>query len=179
MTTRFLAFVVLLSVAELTASWWIWGRAPTDSIRVWYPSFWAFETGRLNCWSIVFASAMALWLIFPYLIRNYVTKQSAGHDGDSRTYLSAWWALGAILAVVSEVLTSARYWKAASSLPVRDLYQSLWYWDYLSPKLDTSDRYWPSFRIYERDRLIPWAIVLLLGLALSYAWNRQQKRQVL
>src|SRR3989442_7491564 len=68
---RVIAFLSLLCGAEVAASRWVWARAPTDSIRVWYSGFWAFEAGRLHYWVPVFASLLALWIVGWYAFRRH------------------------------------------------------------------------------------------------------------
>ena len=47
-------FVVAL-IAEISTSWWIWVRAPTDTLRAWYEgSFISYELERLVPWLIIF-----------------------------------------------------------------------------------------------------------------------------
>ena len=49
-------YFLIALVAEVFASWWAWGRAPTDSLRVLYEGdFLAYEVERLIPWLIVFA----------------------------------------------------------------------------------------------------------------------------
>ena len=50
-------------VAELATSWWTWVRAPTDSLRVEYDSFYAYEGQRLVFWLVVISVLCALWLL--------------------------------------------------------------------------------------------------------------------
>ena len=145
---RVIAFLSLLVSAEVAASWWIWGRAPSDSIRVWYSGFWVFEAGRLDYWVPVAASLLAVWIVAWYALRRHGR-------------LVTWWLSGAALAVVLEALTSMLYWRSAQSSELRDLFQSIWYWHRVP---QASDMGWPSFRIYLWSHLIPWAVVLLLGM---------------
>lgn len=159
MVARFIAFVSLLCGAEVAASWWVWGRAPTDSIRVWYSSFWVFEAGRMHSWVPLFASLVALWIVVWYALRRHGR-------------LIAWWLFGAALVVGLEVLTSVLYWKSARSSDLRDLFQSIWYWHRVP---QASDMGWPSFRIYLWNHLIPWALVLLFGMALWVLFERKAR----
>jgi hypothetical protein len=159
MAGRFIAFVLFLCGAEVAASWWVWGRAPTDSIRVWYPGFWAFEAGRLLYWVPIFASFLTLWIVVWYALRRH-------------SHLITLWLLATALGVALEVLTSVLYWRSAGSSDLRNLFQSMWYWHRVP---QGSDMGWPSFRIYLWTHFVPWATVLLLGLAIWYLWSRRRE----
>lgn len=50
-------------VTKLATSWWTWVRAPTDSLRVEYDSFYAYEAERLVFWLIAISALGALWLL--------------------------------------------------------------------------------------------------------------------
>ena len=157
MATRFIAFASFLCGAEVAASWWVWGRAPTDSIRVWYSGFWAFEAGRLHYWAPVFASLSVLWSVGWYALRRHGR-------------LITWWLVGAALGVGLEVLTSVLYWRSVRSSALRDLYQSTWYSNRV-PR--ASDLGLPSFRGYLWAHLVPWAMVLLLGMTLGVLYEQK------
>jgi hypothetical protein len=49
--------------AELISSWWTWVRAPTDTLRVRYDSFFAYEGERFLSWLVVVVFLNALWLL--------------------------------------------------------------------------------------------------------------------
>jgi hypothetical protein len=166
MAARFIAFASFLFGAEVVASWWVWGRAPTDSIRVRYSGFWVFEAGRLHYWVPVLASLLVLWIVGWYALRRHDHSK-----GVQQKYLIAWWLFVAALAVVSEVLTSALYWRSAQSSDLRSLFQSNWYW-HRAPQ--ASDMGWPSFQGYLWGHLAPWPVFLLLGLAVWYFWRRRR-----
>jgi hypothetical protein len=159
MRARLPIFVLLFFGAELAASWWIWGRAPTDSLRVWYSSFWTFEAGRLHYWIPVFTSFLALGGVAWYAL------------GQSRS-LTTRWLIGSTLAVGLEVLTSILYWRSARSSDLRGLFQSMWYWHRVP---QANDMGWPSFRIYMWNHLVPWAVVLLLGITLWLMFEKGAK----
>jgi hypothetical protein len=50
-------------LTELATSWWTWVRAPTDTLRVWYDSFYAYEGERIVTWLIVISALYAFWLL--------------------------------------------------------------------------------------------------------------------
>jgi hypothetical protein len=55
MKRQLLALFVVALIAEISASWWTWVRAPTDSLRVGYQgSFITYELERLVPWLIIF-----------------------------------------------------------------------------------------------------------------------------
>src|SRR5215470_16914112 len=63
-------------------------------------------------------------------------------DGDQTHHVCSASLEGAVLAVAVEFLTLVSYWKSASSVHVRELYESTWYWNRV-PR--PSDIGWPSF----------------------------------
>src|SRR5271157_331510 len=107
MTARLIAFASFFCGAEVAASWWVWGRAPTDTLDVLYSGFWAFEAGRLHYWVPVFASLLALSIVAWYAFRRHVR-------------LVVWWLFAAASGVGLEVLTSVLYWRSGRSSPLRD-----------------------------------------------------------
>lgn len=149
-------FLSLLFSAEVAASWWIWGRAPSDSIGVEYRRFWAFEASRLHYWLLVCASLVTLWIVSWYALRRHVHFMTS-------------WPLAVVLGIGLEVLTSLLYWGSADASHLRSFFQSGWWWDRVP---QASDLGWPSFRIYLWAHLVPWAVVLLLGMIL---WLRRAK----
>lgn len=57
-----IAAVTLLT--ELAASWWMWMRAPTDTLRVRYDeSFFLYERPRLLVWLIIMIVITLIWLV--------------------------------------------------------------------------------------------------------------------
>ena len=50
-------------LTEIATSWWTWVRAPTDTLRVRYDSFYAYEGERIVFWLIVISVLYALWLL--------------------------------------------------------------------------------------------------------------------
>jgi len=161
MTARFIGFGSLLWCAEFTASWWIWARAPSDSIRVWYPGFWAFEAGRLHYWVPALASVLCLSIVAWYATR------SQGH-------LITYWLSGVVLAVLSEVLTSAWYWRSVRASHLRHLFQSIWY---SHRAVQAGGNGWYSFGIYLWCHLVPWAVVLLSGIILWILVEQRTRRE--
>jgi hypothetical protein len=159
MRARFIAFAGFLCGAEVAASRWVWGRAPTDSIRVWYAGFWAFEAGRLHYWVPVFASLLALWIVGWYTFRWHGR-------------LITWWLVAAALGVGLEVATSMLYWRSVRASDLRNLFQGIWYWHRVP---QASDMGWPSFRVYLWDHLVPWAAVLLVGMTLWVLFEQKAR----
>jgi hypothetical protein len=49
--------------AEVLTSWWRWVRAPTDTLRVQYESFFAYEAERLVPWMIMVVVLNVSWLL--------------------------------------------------------------------------------------------------------------------
>jgi hypothetical protein len=150
MKAKFTILFFLFFGAELVASWWIWGRAPTDSIRVWYSGFWAFEAGRLYCWIIVFAALLVIWLLGWYRLLRH------------RGWMISW-LFCVVLGVGLETATSIFYWRSTWASGIRSLFQSVWYWHRVPL---ASDLGWPSMRIYIWHHLVPWAAIVLVGITL-------------
>jgi hypothetical protein len=68
MKIRWIGFFIVALLSELGTSWWVWGRAPTDSLRVLYGlSFLAYMKERLIPWLIIFA-------VFA-LLANFIGKR--------------------------------------------------------------------------------------------------------
>jgi hypothetical protein len=172
MAARLLALVALLFGAEVVASWWIWTEAPTDSIRVRYSSFEVFERDRLVGWIIVFASV----LIVLFFLRLLALRKRGIEDARENLNVFSdpipFWTVGLVAAISLEVFTSVLYWKSSTSLHLRRLYESVWYWNRVP---QPSDIGWPSFRIYMWQHFVPWAIILLLGLTLWHLLSRRKK----
>jgi hypothetical protein len=162
MTARFIALASLLFGAEIVASWWVWGRTPTDTIRVWYSGFWPFEAGRLHYWLPVFVAVLVLWIVVWYALLRH-----------GRPLLQ--WLFTAVLGVGLEVVASVLYWRSPQSSDLRRLYQSVWAWNRVP---QVSEMGWPSFRIYLGDHLVPWAVVLVIaGLCLWYLGHSKHQLQ--
>jgi hypothetical protein len=124
-------------------------------------SFWVFEAGRLYYWIPAFVTFVAVWI---------VTRRSIRWRG--RPFEA--WIFAATLGVGLEVLTSVLYWRSNRSFDVRDLFQSPWYWGRV-PRV--GDLGWHSFPIYLYHHLIPWALVMLLGLTLSSSFINWRARR--
>lgn len=171
MAARILAFTVLLFSAEVIASWWIWAEAPTDSIRVFYSNFQVFELERLGGWITVFVSGLTL-LLLPWILtsRKRDIENARGGLNVFRDPI-VFWTVGLIAAVFGEVLTSIVFWVSSTSLHIRRLYESVWYWNRVP---QSSDIGWPSFRVYMWQHFVPWAIVLLLGLTIWHFLRRRK-----
>lgn len=161
MALRLIRCTVLLIGAEGLASWSIWGLAPTDTLRVWYPTFWAFELGRLRYWMPVLALAGLLWGLVWYGLHRRIGRMLA-------------WVLSGAVAVAVEMGTSTWYWKSPASIYIRGLYESGWYWNRVP---QAGDLGWPSFRGYMLAHLVRWAVVLALGLVAWYLWNKRRAQR--
>jgi hypothetical protein len=171
MVKRLATLVSLLGLAEVTASWLIWARSPSDSLRVWYSGFWAFEVGRLRYWVPVFASVVTVWILAWYFIRPLTAAKHNVQGNHQRLRLTPSRVLGASLAIGLEVLASWFYWSSPRSFDLRTLYQSGWYWH------ANGDLYWSSFLGYLVWHFVPWTAVIALGLTLSHFWNRRVARR--
>jgi hypothetical protein len=157
-------------MAEVTGSFWNWGRLPRGTTRIQYSAFWAFEAGRLRNWVTIFASVAVLWL----LTRSLSSSRTASKSGSQPRY--RWWLLCTALAIGPEVLTSGLYWINPSSRSFRAFYHALAYWNWdVTPLADVPG--WPTFLVYMLAHFIPWAAFLLVGLALWHAWHAWKRRR--
>jgi hypothetical protein len=161
---RSIIFSLFVLVAELMASWWLWRGAPTDTLRVSYPGFWRYEVGRLLCWSVLSLLCAVIWLIV-----------SLGMHGGARKEVKVALLVGLLLACALEVSTSMLYWNSRSSLPVRDLYGSVWYWHRVP---QSSDQGWPSLKGYLWDPALAWAVLILIPQALWCLAGRKGKGEM-
>lgn len=159
MRLRVIHLVPLCLLAEVLASLWIWSRAPTDSIRVFYGSYWAFEVGRLYYWIVVALSIALISSMVGYFSR----KRNA----------SSWLML--IPAVLLEIVTSAIYWRSRQSSPLRQLFQSAWAWHRIP---GAADMEWPSLEIYLRVHFIAWAIVVTVALIVLARYSRRGRQRM-
>jgi hypothetical protein len=161
-----LVYIPLFFVAEIGGSWWIWGRAPSDSIRVWYPSFWAFEAGRLSVWVPLLACAfMVVWIVTRSLRwRSQITGLSS-----AGTLLAL--SVAGLFGVSCELLTSILYWWSPESSKLRSLFHSVWYFQRVP---QGSDLGWRSFPGYMCWHLVPWAAAWLIVTAVfRVIWVRR------
>jgi hypothetical protein len=155
---KLLATSLLLLGAEVLASGWLWARAPVDTLRVWYPTFWGFERGRLYYWTIAFACSALLGAFIWYALQRRVATVAMK-------------LVAAALAMTVEGSTSVWHWKSAASVRVRGLYESIWYWNRVPLPADLG---WPSFWGYLWAHLVPWAALLLCAVA-WYSWSRTRR----
>jgi len=166
MTIRFISLGFFLSLAEATGSWWIWARSPSDSVRVWYSDFWAFEASRLHFWVLAFASVMLLTIAAWYCFRRWSDNHNKAQGS------TVWWLPSMVIAVGLEVSVSRLYWMSSKSFCIRSLYQSIWYWHRVP---QPSDLGWPSFLGYMFAHFFPWAIMMLLCQVAWHLWHRRKK----
>ncbi len=152
MAIRSLLLLLSALVAELAASWWLWARAPTDTIRVIYSGFWSYEAERLFCWVILSPICLVIGLILWRAL-------SAFRNRSGRLFRLFPAGVGPIMASALELSTSVWYWSAQSSRPMRDLYGSIWYWHRVP---QPGDQGWPSLRGYIGDHALAWCIALLM-----------------
>lgn len=169
MRLLFIAFVPLLCVAEIIASWLIWDIAPRHSLEIHYAGFWNFELGRMIGWVVVVAGAIVIWA---------ATRLWVRHDHDAaKAQLRQWrksrYVSWAVVAVLSELLTSGIYWQSGRSSGLRELYQSPYY---LGRVAQATDFGWPSFRGYMWIHLAFWTVVVLVGIGCFYMWHKLKQQ---
>jgi len=161
---RHLSLLIAILGAELVASWWLWGGAPTDTLRVSYVGFWSYEIGRLSCWMAFLPLFVVAWLIV------WRGLSWAIHPKSSWLFYLLVSAVQ-ILALALEVSTSVRYWHSSSSIGVRNLYTSIWYWHRVpSP----SDQGWPSLKGYILNHAFAWVVAILIFEILLYLEYRRR-----
>jgi hypothetical protein len=144
MKIKFVRTALLLVVAEVLSSFFVWRGAPMDGAGP-PPRFWTFEMWRLEYWAIFFSPAALLWVVSWYGVHRRVGAIGMG-------------LLGAVLAVATEVLTSVWYWR-----------QFTW--------SQASYLGWSYFTTYFWEHLISWFVVVSVGAALWYIWNKRRGGQ--
>jgi hypothetical protein len=154
---RYLRLLVLLFVAELVGSLWVWATAPTDTVRVWYRTYSQLESGRVVCWLAV-AGALGVCVGLVVLV--------AGRRGRKLAESPA--GLG-LLGLVSETASSALYWLSHQSRDLRGLFQSVWAWHRVPTE---EERGFRSFLLYAWAHFLPWALVLMIGVLFCIVWSR-------
>jgi hypothetical protein len=148
---RVLSWFLLCFLAEVVPSWRVWRSTPYDSLRVGYPDFAMFEAGRLQFWALMLVmigltGAAMTWLA------NRDSRLSGSKENAKAKRL--WLRRSPYLAsaIALEIGTSVLYWNWNRAVG----------WP----------SFRPSFRIYLWEHLLPWAIVVSLGL---FLWNRLAK----
>jgi len=149
---RVLSWLLLCFIAEVVSSWRVWYSFPNDNLRVGYPGFAEFEAGRLQFWVLMLVmigltgSAMT-WLA------NRDSRSSGSKENAKAKRLWLRRSLYLVSAIALETGTSVVYW----------------YWNRSRmPEIFG----WPIFRFYLWGHLLPWAVVVSLGL---FLWNRLAK----
>ncbi|HEX7289253.1 MAG TPA: hypothetical protein VF532_23920 [Candidatus Angelobacter sp.] len=152
--TKFLAFTVLLLLADSLGTSAVWIGAPMDAPPEAAPSINSFEAWRLKYWFFFFALAGLIWLVAWNCLRRQTNAQNK-----FPIHKVALVVIGAGLCIGAEIATSYWYW---SVLPWRDAYR-------FEPPFFP---YHPVFHRYVWTHLISWAVVMLIGLGSWYLWQR-------
>lgn len=160
MTARFIGLVSFLFGAEVAASWWVWGGAPTDSIGVWYSGFWVFEADRLHYWGLLFAPLLLLWVVLSRSLLRH-----------SRPIV--WWVCAAALGIGLELTSSVLYWRSPRSSDLRGLYQSLWMVNRFPQASNIEST---GFRVYLGEHLVAWAIFLIVAMTLFVFFEKKWRK---
>lgn len=149
---RVLSWSLLCFIAEVVSSWRVWTGSPYDDIRVGVHGFLQFEAGRLQFWVLILGILGLTGLAMTWLAdRNSRLSGSKGNVKAERLWLRR--SLYFVSAIALEVGTSGVYW----------------YWN-RARMLDNDA--WPIFRSHLWEHLVPWAVVVSLGL---FVWNRLAK----
>jgi hypothetical protein len=149
---RVLRWFLLCFIAEVVSSWRVWTSFPDDNLRVGYTGFAEFEAGRLQFWVLMLVmiglsgSAMT-WLA------NRDNRLSGSKENAKAKRMWLRRALYLVSAIALEIGASVVYW----------------YWNRARRPESFG---WPSFRFYLWGHLLPWAVVVSLGL---FLWNRLAK----
>lgn len=148
---RVLSWFLLCFLAEVVPAWWVWRSTPYDSLRVGYPDFAMFEAGRLQFWALMLVmigltGAAMTWLA------NRDNRLSGSKESAKAKRLWLRRSLYLASAIALEIGTSVLYWNWNRAIG----------WP----------SFRPSFRIYLLEHLLPWTIVVSLGL---FLWNRLAK----
>jgi hypothetical protein len=169
MIRRFVVFSFVLWIGELVASWYVWATVPSDTLQVWYPSFWMYEFPRFCYWTVAFSCSALLWFVilygFPRFLRSPQRNASRSKLPRTSTMFPA--VLGLCLAVGIEISTSIIFWRHAPPY-AQCPYYSLWdvhlipYWAHTGGQ---------SFKGYAWDHLTYWLIVLTLCLCVRFCWR--------
>ncbi len=151
---RVLCWTLLCFIAEVVSSWRVWYSSPDDNIRLGYPSFAEFETGRLQFWVPILVLIGLTGLAMTWLAKRdnrlFGSKENAKAE---RLWLRR--SLYLVAAIALEIGTTVVYW--------------YWYWN----RVRLPEYFgWTIFRSYLWGHLLPWAVVLSLGL---FLWNRMAK----
>ncbi len=158
--------VIVLCAAELFASWWLWARFPTDSVRVLYPGYWIYEAVRLGIWLAILTAEFAALVMYGRKKGGHANEYHPLHGFRN-------WVLALCGGFVLESITSCLYWLTPRSTPIRDIYQSDWYWDRVPRATDLG---WPSLVGYWRDHAIAWAVVIFLGSLIWLACSKVRRK---
>ncbi len=158
--------VIVLCAAELFASWWLWARFPTDSVRVWFSGYWSYEVVRFGIWLAVLTAEFAALVMY---------RCKKGRDANEYNPIHGFrrWVSALCGGFVLESTTSCLYWLTPRSTPIRDIYQSDWYWDRVPRATDLG---WPSLVGYWRDHAIAWAVVVILGSLIWFACSKLRRK---
>ena len=130
----------------------LWAVEVIASFSVWSgaPTDWVGEPPRF--WSFEMWRLQYWALFFSLSALLWVAGWYVLHR---RAHKIALGLLGAVLAVAVEVFTSICYWKQL-------------------PWSQASYLGWSNFRRYFWEHLISWVVVLFLGLAVWYFWNKRR-----
>lgn len=130
--------VILFGIAvELLSSFLLYGRAPTDGVRVWYPSIWAYMGEHGLVWGFVmafllvalrnknvgeaptalacFVSEVAATLYVWFVIPGEGEVSKAWYTGRFSDYLKARMAAWCILALCASFAYAIRYKRTKQS----------------------------------------------------------------
>jgi hypothetical protein len=173
MRLRFIAFVSLLCVAEITASWIVWNIAPRHSLEIRYAGFWSFESGRLIVWALSVCLYFVIWTGLRFRVRpDRVAGNNKVHQR-RKDFLVLGGLCGALFLLL-ELLTSGIYWRMGRSAGLRELYQSPYY---LGRVPQSGDLGLPSFLGYLWVHFTIWAVVVLVCLGVWYLWHKLRRQR--
>jgi hypothetical protein len=146
---RGLSWFLLCFLAEVASSWTVWRSSPYDTLRAGYTGFAKFEAGRLQFWTLMLVMIGLIGLAMTWLAKR--DNRLSGSKENAKT--KRLW------------LRSSLYLASAIALEIG---ASVLYW-YWSRARRPEEFGWPIFRFYLWEHLLPWAVVISLGL---FLWSR-------
>ena len=147
-----LKWFLLCLIAEVVSSWRVWDSFPNDNLRVGYLGFGEFEARRLQFW-ILMLVMIGLTVSAITCLVDRDSRLSGSKENENAKRLWHRRSVYLVTTIALEIGTSVVYW----------------YWNRARrPEIFG----WPIFRYYFWAHLLPWVVVVSLGL---FLWSRLAK----